>query len=207
MEQLIFILIFAAIAVANQLLKKSRQAEDTPPPDESRKIRRPPPAYRPPARSQESEEERMRKFMEALGVPQTSIPPRKIVRTVRTSQSPQVPPLPVRPQRAAGTTPALPVQPGKPVVRDPAADVQPVVIETVRPPEEPATAFPEAAVPVTAAPMEEVPVAIPASIGKEIANRNPARDFRALLLNRDSIRRAILLREILGPPPGLQPYR
>ena len=206
MEQLIIILIFAAIAVTNQLLKKSRQG-NIPPPDDDWQPPVRPPSSRPVARQEETEEERMRRFMEALGVPANSPPPRKIV---RPSQGPP----PIQPHR--------PVQPSvvitRKTIRTP--QVPPIAVAPPMPArQEPVTVVPLSSEPVSAFP-ESVPIAVETPVGESPAvlpQRAPAAGdasalnlpatVRAMLANRDSIRSAILLREILDPPRGLQSYR
>jgi len=199
-EQLLVILIFAAIAVANQFLKKSREGGGSVPDDKVKTVR--PPVYRPVAQQrQESDEERMRKFMEALGVPATSPPPRKIERPVRVPQ-----PVPSsRPAQVVKSAPAPPALPRNPVQAVPPPIVQPVMAGQSR--LDPETAFPEAAPVATMARMEEVPTGVAAPPKIEVIPSNLPQNIRAMLRNRDSIRNAILLREILDLPRGLQPYR
>jgi hypothetical protein len=60
---------------------------------------------------------------------------------------------------------------------------------------------------VTAAPASEAPAGIPALPKVEVVASNLSTDIRAMLRNRDSLRNAILLREILDLPRGLQSYR
>ncbi len=126
------------------------------------------------------EEERMRKFMEALGIPKPTEPPptvrnreevrRRIIEQQRTPQ----PRKPVRPLPAR-TFP-------QPVVSQTQSD--PVVV--VAPPR-PAT-FVEKIAPLAA------------------TDSTPQMDVRMALLRGASLRDAIILREVLGPPRSLQSY-
>ena len=202
MEQLIIIVIFVAIAAANHLLKKSREGDG---PDDAGKIVRPPRVNRPAARPQETDEERMRRFMEALGVPATSVqPPRKIARPGRGPQPGQLPRTPARPAQAAKTVP--PLIPSTPVHADPPSVILSAMVETSQTRPEPETSFPEAALPVAAAAVGESPAGAPSTLKPEPVISNLPENIRAMLRNRDSIRSAILLREILDAPRGLQSY-
>lgn len=205
MEQLIIILIFAAIAVANQLLKKSREGDNATS-DDFEKIVRPPRPNRPlTPRPQETDEERMRRFMEALGVPPTSPPPRQVARPAQVSQPVETLRPPVRPARV--TKSALPPLPSrKPVQPAPPPIVLPVLVEAGQTRPEPETSFPEAAPLVTAAAVGETPVDSPATRNTEVIASNLPENIRAMLRNRDSIRSAILLREIIDLPRGLRSY-
>ena len=194
MEQLVVILILAAIAVANKLLKKSAESGGSIQ-KEGEDIPKPPLAYRPAVQRQpESDEERMRKFMEALGVPPSSPPPRRITRPVRPAQTP----------RSSQAAPLPPVRPRNPVQAPPPLS-QPAPIQTAVPPAEPETSFPEPAL-VTAPPVEQAPAGIPAALKTGTPALYSPSNIRALLRNRDSLRNAILLREIIDSPKGLQAY-
>ena len=169
MEQLIVILIFGVIATVNYLLKKRGDSDDSIDP-----IKTAPPnrSARP---SAEDEEERMRRFMEALGVPASPPPPRKIERPVRTIQK-RVSSSVVRPQKTTVSTPS------------------PALPTAIFSPELPITA-PESILEATR------------SVGEKAKIPDPDLNIRAILRNRDRIRQAILLKEILGTPRGLEPYR
>src|SRR5438067_11502763 len=81
MEQFIVLLIIGAVALVNWLSKQGffEKKENAPPEEQAR-----PKRY-----DGESEQERMRKFMEALGVPPGSAPPRKVMQ--RRAAQPQLP--------------------------------------------------------------------------------------------------------------------
>lgn len=137
----------------------------------------------------QTEEERIRRFLEALGQPATSTPPRKVspkrqvVETLKRLSEPMLPPLVTVP-------PPLP----------------PVPISTVTPP------------PIPTSLMEE-PVFTPAmvqEVGFEVRDLSAqtsselfpaAAEQQSLLLKLRSpqgLRDAIVLREIFGPPRSLQ---
>ena len=178
------ILIFAAIGFIQWLAKKGKSSENIsePPP--------PPPAQPLPRNNPQSEEERIRRFLEALGQPRGSQPPPPVARrpSVR-SALPHVPPLP------------------SPLPR----------LKTVPPPL-PATAEPP---PVSRQPEPQFPKAAPVSEPSfEIRRPGEADDpsrrsgkvaqpdlstLAARLKTMQSLRDAIVLREIFGPPRSLQP--
>jgi len=208
-NQLVILIIFGVIALANYYIKKSREDaetfDSTPPPP----IRRPPAPQKPIVQT-EPEEERMRRFMEALGVPPTGQPPGTLQRRAPTQQNVQ-PVATVRSVRTVTRIPAQPVRlrqtlvqaiPPLPVVQQ--GPVVPVDQPTLAQPE---TAFPEA----PAIPSE--PVLLPAFATATATEPSaPARavdlfSIRAMLQNPSTIRAAMVLREVMGPPRGLQPYR
>ena len=200
LEQLVFFVIFGAVGIANMLMRKEGAKKDT---------RRPPISggstgprnqgdwqqSQPQRQAQQTmEDERLRKFMEALGVPSDAPPPRKISRP---------PPQPV-------TARALP-QRVPPVVKRQAPPPRPVVA--------PARARAESAYQTEtvgrtqAAKIDyeiheiQVPVAAAvsaASVPGTTAAPLPTVDFRSLLRSPSSVRTAMVLKEILGPPRALQ---
>lgn len=189
MEKLVFVIIFGAVALINALIKKGAEKPrgGTPPPP---RRNYPPPQPRIQG-GETSEEERLRKFMEALGVPTAAAPPPpRIVRP--QAQPPRVVPPAVRRQQQ------VPRQVVARKVFIPAAvSTENYQAETVgsQPPPPPVqyeTAGPAAAV------AGNIPAVVqPAS---------PGVDFKALLRSPSSIRTAIVLKEILGSPRGLQPF-
>ena len=150
----------------------------------------------PSPRRPENEEERRRRFMEAVGLPPETIPPPPV--RPRTNPAPL---LPVQPpgayqaaRRLARVPPAVPTETAPAPVR-----LYPIK-RSVPPPEVPLVA-PAVAQTVSAA----APVAVPR--GAAVPAAQPSGPAKALFLRlRDtaSIREAIVLREVLGPPKGLQ---
>jgi hypothetical protein len=154
------------------------------------------------AEAEESDEERVRRFFEALGVPPGTSPPPKVQpgspRPRRVVQPKAPPPVARRPKRSW-------VQPLPPLVTVP---------EEPRPsnvaPSEPARLEVPSLPPLLSAEMEEptVPGLIKPGAPSRLApvistRRRTARD--RLLPTRGDLRNAIILREILGPPRGLEP--
>src|SRR5438552_18388111 len=207
LDNLLFILLIAMAALFRLLAsqagdaKKRSQKPDqrstaTPQPDQP--IRRAP---------VESDEERIRKFLEALGQPATSRPPPPVV--PRTD----IPPRPV-----------APVQPPLPqawkIIREKRR--KPDVIRRETPPREtakragkifppaitgaPAFEVHEGPLPIEPPPIIKAPVeayAAPKAFGvaKGVELKT---DIATLLASKSGLRDAIILREIFGPPRSLQ---
>jgi hypothetical protein len=205
-------LLLIAVAALFQLLSKtiskagksdSNETSSSPRPQTPRPIQRAP---------RESDADRIRKFLEALGQPPSSTPP-----------SPVVPRTDIPPRRLAPVQPP-PVIPGAwrlPRERAEKPDVsqgesaplgQPGRLQqTVPPPPIPPSVAPafevHEALPVELQqpPIIKTPVESDATASQVVGKRaGSKRDITILLGSKSSLREAILIREILGPPRGLQ---
>jgi hypothetical protein len=180
MEQLIVILIFAAIAIINKALRKGDMTDSgnidkgSPPLTPSAPVRR--------LKADQTEEERVRKFMEALGVPPGSVvPPKKIVRPQQQPVRRVSPQVRIEtPQPAAARAAVPPPQPTAPPATYAEASSMPSGKSVV-------SAESTAAIPTALQPAQAV-------------------DLQAMLKTPASIRTAFILREILGPPRSLQSF-
>ena len=206
---LIVVLIAAAVGIVNYFVdqKKKNDGNQLPPDPAS-------PEKRPVVTNRQSEEERLRKFLEALGVPTAPPPPSRphqqnpapvsAQRPHGLEPQPQRPPVYQRPQRTA------PVQSPRPGVPDPVLQkkqepkrlLEPIgVVEQTR-------GFDAHAMPVNLAFPETRIVERHATEAKsadgsfEISTPS-AQDIFKALQSPQNLRTLILLREILGPPPGL----
>ena len=213
LDNLLFFLLIA-VAALFQLLSKaiskagksdSNETSSLPKPQIPRSIQRAP---------RESDADRIRKFLEALGQPPTSTPPPPVA--PRTD----VPPRPLAPVQPPPVIPGrwrLPQeQREKPDVsqRESFPLEQPSRLQQIVPPPEPPPAAPafevhEAlAVELQQPPTIRPPVeayAGPKAFG--VAKRADSKmDIATLLASKSSLRELILLREILGPPRGLQAF-
>jgi hypothetical protein len=191
--QLIFFLVMAGFGFISWLSGKVNPGEKKPPSNS--------PAPRPatPQRraAAESEEERMRRFLEALGMPadqQKPAPP------PAPPQQTAPPPIPPRPKRAPKPLPAPP-----PLVARSLDELE----TTTLPVEQIALA--ELAVSQARA-YETVTSRVSASGNLAAARREPSplpatapvhAVLRAALASPQQLRSAFVLREVLGPPPGL----
>ena len=222
MDQLILLVVVGVIAFVKWLMENAGQNA----PDETQS----PPAspLRPgsgDASGTESEEERMRRFMEALGLPQNSMPPPVRKPTPRPADKPasqQLPsPRPHPRQLGRPLPPGRTIFPSTPAHRP---DIAPP-LETGGPlptlpkiksvgesaPSMEVTSIPQMtfAEPEQAVQSAGVAVSVPA---KTASRSSPPQQqgisaqaaLREQLREPDSIRKAILLREILGAPKGLQ---
>lgn len=165
-----------------------------------------PPSQSAPARGagEISEQERLRKFLEALGVP--------------SGAPPQPQPRPVQPPPQPVSRPVLVPQPApmRPVYQPPAPVLTRPVVPPARlvPPPKPR----ESLAPGMGGPLDEVEekvvefrkaasVMVPMSDPEVVAPRRAAvtmpADLREVMRSRETLRAAIVAREILGPPPGL----
>ena len=210
LDNLLFFLLIA-VAALFQLLSKtiskakksdSNETSSSPRPQTPRPIQRAP---------RESDADRIRKFLEALGQPPSSTPP-----------SPVLPRTDIPPRRLAPVQPP-PALPGvwrlpreraeKPDVsqRESPPIEQPGRLQQIVPPPVPAPAAPTFEV-HEALPVEpqqpsiiKTPVESDATASQVVAKRaGSKRDIATLLGSKSSLREAILIREILGPPRGLQ---
>jgi hypothetical protein len=149
----------------------------------------------------QSEEERMRRFMEALGLP---------------ADQPSAPrqPVPPRPMPPVVVAPPLPARP-KPVPR-PVPAPPPVVVRSLDELETTTLSVEQISLPTLITPavheFETVTSAVSAIHGKAAPRREPSslppaasihELLHAALSSPQQLRSAFVLREILGPPVGL----
>ncbi|MDQ3622557.1 MAG: hypothetical protein M3463_08725 [Verrucomicrobiota bacterium] len=213
---IIYLLIAAAIGVINWLANRKSETQNPPPnhpPEPGSSPTFPRPVQRTP-RPDDSEDERVRKLMEALGLPSDQPPPQSPPRPAR-SAPPPLPPRRERPERTPAPRRVERRAPG-PVAR-PAEPSPATLRETVprvpEPPQLPALhvdALPEihtlastisASGPGASSGPESDAYALSAQRQQQPILR--AASLREGLRSPADVRRAILLREILGPPKGL----
>ena len=211
LDNLLFLLLIA-VAALFQLLSKainkagksdSNETSSSPTPQTPRPIQRAP---------RESDADRIRKFLEALGQPPSSTPPPLVL-----------PRSDVPPRRLAPVQPP-PVLPGmwrlhrehreKPDIRqresaplEQPSRLQQIVPPPVPPPVAPAFEVHEALpVELQQPPIIKPPVEAYAAATGAVAKRADFKmNIATLLASKSSLREAILIREILGTPRGLQP--
>jgi hypothetical protein len=212
LDNLLFLLLIS-VAVLFQLLSKtisktgktdSNETPSSPKPQTPRPIQRAP---------RESDADRIRKFLDALGQPPSSTPPPPVL---PRSNIPPRPLAPVQPPPVvipgAFRLPQTPSQKPDITRRETALPEQPTRLrETVPPPVPPSEAPPFEFHEALSSDLQQPSIiepsveasAVPKAFG--VAKRA---DFKMsidrLLGSESSLREAILLREILGPPRGLQ---
>lgn len=198
MNDTIIFLVLAGIALAFKWFsRQGGEAEnsESPPAQSPNEPLARPPLTRAPA---QSEEERVRRFLEALGAPPGSAPPPP-VRPRATVPRPVLNPAPqsTRPKSKRAWAQPLP-----PLVTVP--EEQPAFPPLVTKPER------EPVLVVTAVPPAPTPLP---SISPFVQPTHPiartasaAMSLGEMLRRRGSAREAIILREVLGPPRGLQSF-
>jgi len=210
LDNLLFFLLIA-VAALFQLLSKtiskakksdSNETSSSQEPQTPRQIQTAP---------RESDADRTRKFLEALGQPPSSTPPQPVL--PRTNIPPR-PLAPVQPPPALPRVWRLPRERAqKPDVseRESRPYEQPSHLQEIAPPRvtAPVTATFEVheALPVEPqqSPIINTAVESDATASQVVAKRaGSKRDIATLLASKSSLREAILIREILGPPRGLQ---
>jgi hypothetical protein len=183
-------LLFVAIAIFFQLL--TRVASKTgrrPGSDTKRRSTLPPETPRPTSgRTDDTDEDRIRKFLEALGQPATSKPPEPVAPRP-TYQKPLV------------------------VQRVEPRSVRPTILSplpplTTRPPESRLLTeqrAPRQTPPLAPITEDEVTAAFQPATAQPISKPEAKIDIPKLLKTTSGLRDAIILREIFGPPRSLQP--
>jgi hypothetical protein len=177
--------IILLIVLAAALLRWLSQKSDAAKPEPERPVVPDQPIPR--GGETQTEEERIRRFLEALGQPAGSKPPPKVApkRETRPRVFPTLPPL-------TTTPPPLPTATHSAIPEPP-----PIPIQRVFTP-----------APVQEAGFEVRDLSAQASSDSPPASRTVAAEQRGLLLalrSNQDLRNAIILREIFGPPRSLQP--
>ena len=198
LDNLLFLL-FIAIAIFFQILTRVASKGRKRPGDTARRSTPPSQMSRPlSGDADETDEQRIRKFLEALGQPTTSKPP-----------------APVAPRTDIPPRPVAPVRP--PIA--PFAELQRKIrLPRQIPPTREAKTFPPKVAEASAfevqqgqPPLEPLPVIKTAAEAYAFATQPIAKspetriDIAALLGSTSGLRDAIILREIFGPPRSLQP--
>ena len=175
----VYLLIIAAVALIRWLIQKGKadapDTQSTPPPPPSRPITR--------GGETQTEEERIRKFLEALGQPAGSAPP-KVAPRRRAVQPKIFSPLPP-------LTTAPPPLPEAPKIYT-ATPPPPLPLEVVMKPS-------------TTAPDFEVREVARQTSSEPLPETRRAAAAQLTLGTPQDLRTAIVLREIFGPPRSLQP--
>lgn len=223
---LLFVAIWLFFQVLTRAAGKGRRSGG-----DKNKTTTPPRPIPRPARElpEETDQDRIRKFLEALGQPTSSRPPSPV------SPRTDIPPLPVAPIKPAQTFPTrglTPRQQWKRMVVLQGPQPIPLPTLTTRPPDLPPTevTVPPQVMPKTQRrvfqPRSELPAfevhagppPITPIMGAEVAGTAQAAtatkvsksvesnvDLRSLLRTPSGLRDAIILREIFGPPRSMQP--
>ena len=189
LDNLIFILLIAMAALFRLLMSKARDSSRKPPPRSTSL-----PRTNQPRSSTESDQERIRRFLEALGQPTSSTPPPPVV-----SKRPKPTALPhVGPFQS-------PLPPGTTRPPDLPGEMLPPLPRQVSP-----VKSPPASVPDVAPPVFEVHTSVAAAgdttpVQPTLEPAESPVDLVNLLGSPSALRNAIILREIFGLPRSLRP--
>jgi hypothetical protein len=210
LDNLLFFLLIAVAALFQLLSKTINKAKksDSNETSSSPRPQTPQPIQRAP---RESDADRIRKFLEALGQPPSSTPPSPV--PPRTNIPPR-PLAPVQPPPALQRVWRLPRERAeKPDVtqREITPIEQPNRLQQTVPPVVPASAAATFEVHEAFQVEPQQPSIIKTAVESDatenqlVAKRaGSKRDIATLLASKSSLREAILIREILGPPRGLE---
>jgi hypothetical protein len=141
-----------------------------------------------------TEEERIRRFLEALGQPATSTPPQKVTPRTPRNVLTHVPPLPSPLPRLTTVPPPLPT-------------VQTSAIPASPPPPIKQRIFKPAIVQETGFEVRDIALQTSSEtpgVRHQADAKQPGLRFK--LAAKENLRSAIILREIFGPPRSLQPF-
>jgi hypothetical protein len=198
LENLLFLLL-VAVAVLFQILAKAVAKASK---DQTKRTSTPqthPPTPRAP---RESGEDQIRKLLEALGHPPTSTPPPPVARRTDTSPRPLAPvqppisPLQQLSREKRRKREAIPPPPAV----TPTKEISPPKVAV-------ASVFEvqEGPVPIESPPIVKAPAEAYTEVARTITKTKVARtDIVTLLASTSGLRDAMILREIVGPPRGLQ---
>jgi hypothetical protein len=203
LENLLFLLLLV-LGGLFQLLGRAARKSTT---DEAEPAPKPPAAMAKPIPRAvtESDEERIRKFLEALGQPPTSKPPPPVLS--RTEMPPR-PLAPVRPpiasweltREARRKRDIIPKEGPPPAIVRRTEEIAPPKITGA-----PAFEVHEGPLPIAPPPILQAPAEVPSGTARTIAKREAQKtDIVTLLTSTFGLRDAVILREILGPPRGLR---
>jgi len=205
LDNLLFLLLIAAAALFQLLSKAVRKAgkSDSNETSSSPRPQTPRPTQRAP---RQSDADRIRKFLEALGQPPSSTPPPPVAprtdippRRLAPVQPPPVMPRAWRLPREQREKPEI-TQKESPSPEQPSR-VEKIVVPTV-----PAAAAPAFEVhEIQQQPIVKTPVEVYAAATRPIINRPDLKtNIASLLASKSGLREAIILREVFGPPLGLR---
>jgi hypothetical protein len=190
LENLLFILLIAMAVLFRLLASKAGETKKRQQNPDQRSTTSPQLGELPRRAPIESDEARIRKFLEALGQPATSRPPP-----------------PVAPRTNIPPRPLAPVQPPRlPTARNILIDRRRPVVETTKSPEPLVFGLHEAP------PLPKLPALIKPSVDVTAADsktklaRAGIDNIATFLRSPAGLRNAIVLREIFGPPRSLQPF-
>ena len=210
LDNLLFLLLIAAAALFQLLSKAVRKAgkSDSNETSSSPRPQTPRPTQRAP---RQSDADRIRKFLEALGQPPSSTPPPPVAprtdippRRLAPVQPPPVMPRAWRLPREQREKPEI-TQKESPSPEQPSR-IERIVLPPVPTAASPAFEVHESVVPLEVQqPIVKTSVEVYAAGTRPIINRPDLKtNIASLLASKSGLREAIILREVFGPPLGLR---
>ena len=177
--------------------KKSEQSESAPAPTErSQPLRPAPPQAQ--TQTQDAEAERLRKFLEALGVPANQQPPKPVQPAPRPVQPP---PRPIRRPQQQRPLPQVAVRKPAPVVEKEEMALAGRLEEPAHSIEQVGADFDSMAKGMAMQPIPELERRAEADGARHVQpTAVTGKSIHDLLRSPDSLRSALVLREVLGPP-------
>ena len=157
----------------------------------------------PPIPTADTDEERIRNFLEALGQPTSSKPPPPIVRRPTYQKPITLPHLPPFASPLPPLTTRPPEEPTRKITRMPPV-ITPVVEPSILTPAAYQAPIFEVQGSALAAEQTAAIATGTAATDAQTATEQPGPNIAALLSSRSGLRDAIILREIFGPPRSLQ---
>ncbi len=196
MEQFVLLIIIAAISLINWILQKSAEHREKRKAERARGETIHPSEEAPQSRpaGQFDGAEQTRKFLEALGLPEDALPPRPQER----QQQPAPPPLPPEPVGQTSRYGETEPEPKRSFLHKVDSSLEqrlyPDVPVEVRPPTRAADRLPTRTrrLPSTAA----IVTTAPSSSARDLVEQ--------IITQKDGLRRAVVMREILGPPKAVE---
>jgi hypothetical protein len=198
MEQIFFLVLVAIVGLARWIIQSAEKKKNA---EAERQSSAPPPNLPPGHAPAQTEEERVRRFFEALGIPTSTTPP------------PPKQPRQVTPKKPRAKPTISPIDPF-PVQRPRIAPPPPIASSVTTFPEPPPVPPPPPIAVPPVARLEPVLTAYDVRNLGDTWSTEPAPSAEALapsasgmwprFATADGLRDAIILREIFGPPRGLQ---
>ena len=202
-ENIFFLVLVAAVGLIRWLMQASEARKNS---ESERRTQPPPPNAPVPRPETQTEEERVRRFMEALGVPTSTAPPPKMREVIPKKTRPaqrKVYPVDPFPKPRSGPWSPEPVKapPSTPAAPPPIPSTPPPILETPSLPI--ASAPPVFEVRVVDGRAEEPRPS--SELVRQTAAAVLPQTWAARLSTPTSLRDLVVLREILGAPRSLQP--
>jgi hypothetical protein len=202
-ENVVFIIIFLIVGLFQWIAQEAAKRKKGQRPSDATKPSRPTPVAR-----EETDTERIRRFLEALGQPPDAKPPSPAQtrpaaprpatpRTITPRQRPLAAPFPP----LTTVPPDLPSPAPEP---PPVPQMQPAPVVAIPPPSAPTAPPAPPALPIAGQEIARTTAAVVAFPEAQTLAAIP--EVFALLKSASGLREAIVLREIFGPPRSLQPF-